>query len=259
MPGTNLLSQAIARNSSVAISLLTPTGMHHYRSRFLQECPEGFWIESIDDERQAIGEIIAKEQSCVLSFLSGQRKLIFSCPIYRHEPQFAVNEQLSCEALLLPFPKEPKEVQRRDWYRARVSDDILREMQVRIWRIPEHVDLQDEPGRTQQIDGRLRDLSATGIGLSTEISPGGATPCIVGQRVRIEVSDEHGALLVEGRARFVTDKAARFPKRLGVTFTGLDGSLSGRKVSNQIARLVAAVQRDELRRQRREMATRRAS
>jgi hypothetical protein len=41
---------------------------------------------------------------------------------------------------------------------------------------------------------------------------------------------------------------------LGATFTGLDSSINGRKLSNQIGRLVAAVQRSELRRQRREMS-----
>jgi hypothetical protein len=252
MAGANLLSQAIARNSSVAVGLVTPDGMRHHRSRFLRECADGFWIESIQDERTLIDEIIGAEQKCSLSFVAGPRKLLFACPIYLREPAFVVNPGLTCEALLLPFPTEPREIQRRERYRARLGDDMLEELRLQIWQIAEQVDLDDKPMRSQLISARPRDISATGIGL---VKSGELASCVAGQRMRIEMAGERGSVLVEGRARFVTDQSARFPRRLGVAFTGLDESIAGRKLSNQIGRLVATVERDELRRLRREMAT----
>ena len=255
MANLNLLSQAIARNSSVAVGLVTPDGMRHHRSRFLRECADGFWIESIADERVLIDEIIGAEEKCSLSFVAGPRKLLFACPIYRREAAFVVNPELTCEALLLPFPPEPREIQRRERYRARLSDEMLGDLGLQIWRIAEHVELEDKPMRSQLISARPRDISATGIGLGMEVKSGEGVASILGQRMRIEMAGERGSVLIEGRARFVTDKSARFPRRLGVAFTGLDESITGRKLSNQIGRLVAAVERDELRRLRREMAT----
>jgi c-di-GMP-binding flagellar brake protein YcgR len=245
---TKLLSDAIARNSALVLSLPSAGMLRNYKSRFLSEEPDGFWIESASGEKPLIGELLATRQPVGVAFRCGPNKVLFTVPIQRLDVDHAVNAEMRVEALLLAMPEEVKTIQRRTHYRVRVWPDS--DLTARMWRIAEHVYLGDRPLATQEVKAELRDISLGGLGVTLRPRDGSQPKITAGQRLRIELKCGEMTLLLDGHVRNPTGEAAE-GIRTGIAFKPLDNQLEGRQKLAQLARIVGDLQREEVRRVRR--------
>jgi c-di-GMP-binding flagellar brake protein YcgR len=248
-PEFKLLCDAIARNSALVLSLPSAGILRNYKSRFLAEDPEGFWVEAASGEKPLIDELLATGQPVGVAFRSGPNKVLFTVPIKRHDSALMVNAQTSLEAILLATPSEIKTVQRRSNYRVGITADA--EVTARMWRVPEHFYLNDRPSAAQEVKADLRDISLGGLGVILRSRDGSELNIAPGQRVRIELKYSEVTLLLDGRVRQPTSNDASDGIRTGVAFKPLDNQLEGRQKLAQLARIVSDLQRDEVRRLRR--------
>jgi c-di-GMP-binding flagellar brake protein YcgR len=244
-----LLSDAIARNSALVLSLPSAGMARNYKSRFLTEDPEGFWVEAAAGEKALIDELLASGQPVGVAFRSGPNKVLFTVPIKRHNPALVVNAQTSLEAILLGTPVEIKTVQRRSNYRVGITADS--DLTARMWRVPEHFHLNDRPQASQEVKADLRDISLGGLGVILRSRDANELKIVPGQRLRIELKYSEVTLLLDGRVRQPTPNEANDGIRTGIAFKPLDNQLEGRQKLAQLARIVSDLQRDEVKRLRR--------
>src|SRR6266481_2290640 len=115
--GVAILTDAIARNSALVLSLPSAGMLRHHKSRFLAEDAAGFWIEGIANDELLITELIATKSPVGVSFRAGPQKVSFAVPMLGRNPEFRVNEQTVLTALQLTFPANVKAIQRRSNYR----------------------------------------------------------------------------------------------------------------------------------------------
>lgn len=243
-----LLREAIARNAAVVLSLPSAGMLRHHKSRFLGQEGEGFWVESVPAERPLVDELVSAKKPVGISFKSGTKTVALTSAIHRRDPAFQVNAQMTVDAVLLPFPEHIKAIQRRHNYRVRVTEESG--VIVRIWRIPEQAHLGDRPLAAQQIETQVRDLSLGGLGV-TLVGKGAEPPKVLAEeRLRIELTYNDIAMLLEGRLRHPTQKTEGNTVRGGIQFKALDSSLEGRQKAAQLTKIVGELQRDEVRRAR---------
>src|SRR4051794_33293637 len=114
--GVSILTDAIARNSAIVLSLPSAGMLRHHKSRFLAETQTGFWIESVAEDRQLVDDLINKKAPVGISFRNGAQKVTFAVPIMERQSEFKVNAQTIVEAIQLMFPADVKAVQRRNNY-----------------------------------------------------------------------------------------------------------------------------------------------
>lgn len=248
-PEAQLLSDAIARNSALVLSLPSAGILRNYKSRFLGEAPGGFWVEAASGEKPLIKELLQTGKQVGIAFRAGPNKVLFAAPVLRHETALRVNAQTECEAILLATPTEIKSIQRRSNYRVGITAES--EVTARVWKIPEHVYLNDRPTALAELKVELRDISLGGLGVIIRARDGGDPKIVPGQRVRMEVKFSEVVLLLDGRVRQPTVKDTADGLRTGIAFKPLDNQLEGRQKLAQLARIVGDLQRDEVRRLRR--------
>jgi c-di-GMP-binding flagellar brake protein YcgR len=231
------------------LSLPSAGIVRNYKSRFLVEDPQGFWVEAAAGEKPLIDELLATGQPVGIAFRSGPNKVLFTAPIKRHDPALMVNAQTSLEAILLATPTDIKTVQRRSNYRVGITAEA--EVTARIWRIPEHFYLNDRPSAAQEVKADLRDISLGGLGVILRSRDGGELKIVPGQRLRIELKYSEVTLLLDGRTRHPSPVEVTDGIRTGIAFKPLDNQLEGRQKLAQLARIVSDLQRDEVKRLRR--------
>jgi c-di-GMP-binding flagellar brake protein YcgR len=242
------LKEAIARNAGLVFSLPSAGMLRHHKSRFLGECEEGFWVESIAAENVLIDALAASKQPAGISFKAGVNKVIFTTPIIRRQEQYQVNASTVVPAVLLKTPSEVKAIQRRNNYRVAVPKDA--EVMVRIWRIPERAVLRDRPMAAQEVKGEVRDLSLGGMGC-TIFGKDGNPPVISNEdRLRIQIKARDHELLIEGRMCYPVGKPKSDIARAGVQFKALENSIEGRQTLATLTRIVGELAREEVRRLR---------
>jgi c-di-GMP-binding flagellar brake protein YcgR len=252
MPGTEsqLLTDAIARNAALVISLPSAGILRSYKSRFLGEAPEGFWVEAPSEEKPLIEELLRTGQPAGIAFRAGPNKVLFAVPIKQYNPALQVNAETQSHALLLPIPTELKSIQRRTNYRVTVTPDA--DLAARVWKLAEHTHLNDRPLPSQELKVELRDVSLGGLGITLQGRTGGDPQVVPGQRVRVELKFGEATLLLDGRVRDATGAAdAACGIRTGIAFKPLDNQFEGRQKLAQLARVVSDLQRDEVKRVRR--------
>jgi c-di-GMP-binding flagellar brake protein YcgR len=241
-----LLRQAVARNLGAVLSLPSAGMLRHCKSRFLAELDGGILFESPGSEAALITELIVKQQPCGVSFRTGVNKVMFASPIIRAESAWRMNAQSVIDAVLLQFPTQIKSIQRRSNYRVEVPGDC--ELSIRVWRIPEHAYLKEQPMAAQEIKTSIRDLSIGGVGV--RFTGKDKQPPLVGteDRLRVLMSYQNESLIMEGRMRAPT---ARMPDNTlvtGIHFKKLENDLEGRKMLATLTRIVGELQRNEVRR-----------
>src|SRR5262245_7555084 len=129
--GTPILSDAIARNSAIVLSLPSAGMLRHHKSRFLPEEDAGFWIAGVRGDELLINELIAGQTPVGISFRAGPQKVSFAVPMLGRDPEFRMNAETTLDAIQLAIPEKVKAVQRRSNYRVRVpqAGDLV----VRVW------------------------------------------------------------------------------------------------------------------------------
>jgi c-di-GMP-binding flagellar brake protein YcgR len=245
----SILRDAIGRNAPMVLSLPSSGMLRHHKSRFLNEDPEGFWVESVAADATLVDELIHSGESCGISFRSGQTKVVFSAPALRREPVYKVNDELTVEAVLLKRPQGIKTVQRRENYRVHVPLDA-QWLSVRIWRIGNKVDLREQPMSAQEINTQIRDLSTTGLGVILSGEANQPPKFSTTDRIRIELMREGQIILMEGRICYPTEPPAQPSVRAGIQFAKLQDGIEGRQTQSQLTRIVGELQREEIRRYR---------
>ncbi len=244
-----LLSEAIARNSGLVLSLPSAGMLRHHKSRFIADDENGFWVESVRTEGPLISELIRTGQRAGVSFRSGQHKIVFASPLVRVQAEWQLSDGISVEGLLLAAPNEIKAIQRRTNYRVGVQEGA--ELTVRVWRIAERVYLGDRPMASQELATELRDISTGGLGVIFKPKNGEKPKVMPQDRLRIEIRQGEVLILVEGNSRPGIEAGDGI--RTGVAFKSLDKDLEGRQKLAQLTRIVGELQRDEVRRVRRGM------
>jgi c-di-GMP-binding flagellar brake protein YcgR len=245
----DILSVAVARNSAMVISLPSAGMLRHHRSRFLNEVEGGVWIESVPTERALIDELIVNAQPCGVSFKTGDQKISFASQLLKVDPAYQVNADTVVAALLVNRPAEVKAVQRRSNYRVKPPEDS--ELSVKLWRIPEHVRLQDKPLRAAELAVELRDLSLGGMGVTILPREGEPPKVLPDERVRILLrfgADEE--FLIEGRMRAPHSGAKADTIATGIQFQKLQEGLEGRQALASLTKLIGAMSMEEARRHR---------
>jgi c-di-GMP-binding flagellar brake protein YcgR len=240
------LKEAIARNSAAVVALPSAGMVRHYPTRFLAESADGFWIESVASEAPLVETLLAAHSPVGIAFKNGQKSVTFTTPIRAREPQYRINESTTVDALCLAFPAQLRQQQRRQAYRVALPEDG--EINLRLWRIPEHAILRDRPSGTLEVAARLSDLSVAGLRATCRPGRDGEAPKLVsGERLRILLTDGEEEILMEGRAVHVRTLAGN-QVVTGVQFKKLDKDLEGRQTLSKLTKLVGQLQREELKR-----------
>ncbi len=227
----DILSKAIARNAGAVLSLPSEGKLQHHKSRFLNETPEGVWLESIPKERALIESLIAAAQVCAISFKSSNQRVSFTSTVLKLEQDFRVNELTTLPAILIARPIEIKAVQRRNNFRVRVPGDA--NLTVRLWRIPDHFYLTDKPPRTSELVLTVRDLSVGGTGVTLLPQNGEPPTMVIGERLRVSIKEGGRAaseeLIIDGRVRFIRPGENQ-SVYAGIQFLKLQDWIEGRQV-----------------------------
>jgi c-di-GMP-binding flagellar brake protein YcgR len=240
------LTDAIARNAGIVLSLPSAGMLRHHKSRFLAEGRGGFWVEAAHHDGPLIDALAVSQQPAGISFKAGQLKVVFPATVLQRDPTYKINATTHVPAVLLTMPAEVKVIQRRNNYRVKIP--LGGELIVRTWRIAEHAYLGDRPMHAQEVTCELRDLSVSGIGVVFRGKDGEPPRVSTEDRLRIELSHGENKMLLEGRMRYPVKPLRKTDVRAGVQFQALQDDLDGRQILAQLTRIVGELQRDEVRR-----------
>ncbi len=241
-----LLHKAIARSAAMVLSLPSAGMMRHCKSRFLSEENDGFWVESIPAERVLIEELLTTQHPVGVSFKNEDTKVVFLTNLSRYMPEFRINAQTVVPALMLQFPTELKEMQRRGSYRVTVPMD--NSLSVRIWRIGPGVYLKDRPMAAQEIPTQVRDVSVGGLGVILTGKDGQPPRVASTDRLRIQLEYRDTSLLLEGQLHYAMAPNRCDVLRVGIQFKAPSNDIEGRHCLAKITRIVGELQREEVRR-----------
>lgn len=242
----DILSQAVARNAAVVLSLPSAGMLRHHKSRFLGQTAEGLWIESVRDEILLIDQLLVQKIPVGVSFKAPPTKASFAVPILRRQDKYQFNVASVVDALLLQTPDNVKALQRRNNYRVRIPEGAA--LKVRVWRIADHVPFRDRPLASQMISVKLNDLSVGGLGVALRYNPDDPRRMHPGQRLRIELAWEEIELILEGVLRLVKSDPSSDAVTGGIEFKKLENDLAGRQAMAALTRIVGEFQREEVRR-----------
>ena len=115
-----LLSDAIARNAGVVLSLPSAGMLRHHKSRFLAEVPGGFWVEASPRKAPLVDSLILSQQPAGVSFKAGALKVVFPAVLLQRDPAYRINALVEVGAVLLAMPADVQVIQRRNNYRVRI-------------------------------------------------------------------------------------------------------------------------------------------
>jgi c-di-GMP-binding flagellar brake protein YcgR len=244
-----MLTQAIDRNSAAVLSLPSAGMVRYHKTRFLRSLEQRIWLESVPTERALIESLIHDGQLVVVSFKTGARKASFSSPIYHLDYNYRFFESDGTEgplqAIEMVRPAVVKPVQRRSHYRVPVRETD--QFTIQVWRIAEHVHIEDEPQDLAYLPATVRDLSVGGVGVIFMSRP----LLVTDQRMRILL--RHGdspPMLLEGRTGPLRRLGDGRGFEVGIEFQNLQESLRGRQMLTELTRIVQGLQLRAMKRTR---------
>lgn len=224
--------------------LSLPAGgrLRHRRSRFLSNGTCGFWVHAPQGEESLLDELIRSGQPVGVSFTSSNYKVMFAMPFEQRELK-RIDLTRRVPALRMSFPPEPATIHRRTRQAARVP--ATADVRVRIWQIGERTPLSIPPRPQQEVACELRDISTGGLGLTFHGLGGHPPRLSTDDRLRVELSHPGGMLLVEGRVRHLSLPSGSNSARGGIEFAPTGAGQNGGRPLEQLARIVADLQRQE--------------
>lgn len=260
-PNLTMLRQAILRNAAAVLSLPSAGMLRHHKTRFLGDCPnalgdgtDGLWIEAPVGDVPLLNELMDRQDPVGIAFKGGPTSVVFTAPIRRRLEAFNLNaasEQCTVPALLVEFPKIFKSLQRRAAYRVALPLD--NPIALRAWRIAEHAVLRDRPMAAAEVHVRTRDLSVMGVGFTCPSKDQAPPRLTLGERMRVQLKCGDEEVLVEARVihqRLVGENVLA----AGANFKKLEKDFEGRQVLSKLTAIVGRLQREEIQRQRGELA-----
>jgi c-di-GMP-binding flagellar brake protein YcgR len=234
-----LLHEAISKRIPVVISLPVGSAFRHFKTRFVSEANGTFLVESFEAEPALLEKVTAEGAQVGVAFRDCGNKVIFTSSL---APR---NGSQPVDALAIAFPREVHVIQRRTSYRVSVAEDS--QVEVRVWKIPDHAILRDRPSAAFEIGAMLTDLSVGGMGLSLETT--GEPPLHVDQRLRVLLHYGEDEALLDARVRHAHDMPDKTQK-VGAQFKKLENDLEGRQTQSKLSAIVAHLQRQEILRAR---------
>lgn len=245
------LSDAIERNTSTVLSIPSAGLVRHFKSRFVGADADGVWIELPADARQLVEEQMQRRMPLAVSFIPRNRRLTFVTDILRIDDHHKINAETSLPAVRLAHPKELRGVQRRSNYRVAVTPQS--DLKVRVWIIGEQDEIEIAPIPVRELKVEVSDLSVGGVGVRLLPLPTVDRRIVIDQRLRIELTPGTGeSLLLEGRVRAL--RKGEDPSCMGIAFKKMDDTMDCRRALATLTRIVGELQRDEVRRVRRNCA-----
>jgi c-di-GMP-binding flagellar brake protein YcgR len=242
------LSDAIARNSAIVVSLPSAGMFRHIKSRLLASDPGGIWVEAVLSERLLIEELISTKKPVGITFKHGGQRVAFATSALSLDPEYQINASTCLPALLVVNPAKIKTVQRRMHYRIRTYDGCG--LSAQIWRISATARLGDRPVKAQQLNVNLRDISVGGIGVVFTGEEGKPPKVSTEDRLRIELRYGEEVVLVEGRMRAPFGPQPDNALSVGICFKEMEKDIEGRRMLTQLTRITGELQREEMRRTR---------
>ena len=237
------LDEAVARGSAAVISLPSDGMFRNYRTRFLGMSPEGLWVDNVPSETLLITQLLRTSEPCPVTFKSSGKPVQFKARVIKDDPTHVVHGGLKVSALLLERPSQVAPVQQRESYRVKIAEP--KDWKIQAWRLSETADLDVEPGPNTQLDLSIVDLSVTGMGALNRMQPG-QPPLTPHQRLRLILSWQGDATLIEGKAMSVRPTDGGKSAIVGVRFEGLQSALNGRRIDAKLTRIVGQLSRAEL-------------
>lgn len=252
-PTGNLLTDAIARNSGLVLSLPSVGDLRHYKSRFLGAEDQVFLVQSVPGELPLIQSLIAAGKPCGIAFKDGPRRAICAARAMEIRPDYRINAETTAPALALAYPGEIKSLQRRTHYRVPVGAEC--DVHLRVWRMPPRASLYESPTPSAELGVRLRDISIGGVGVCLTARDGSAPLVCEEDRLRILLTMENLEVVIEGRMRTPKGPQPVPAIATGIIFKETLNDIESRRAMAAITRIVGDLQRQELRRARLGMMT----
>ena len=242
------LREAIARGAGIVLSLPTPAGLRHFKSRFLADAGDGFWVKSVPADPALLQQLITDARPAGVAFRHAEAKIVLAAEIQHLKPDYELAGDGLVEALLLRIPSAIKTIHRRGSFRVPVPPNS--ELVVRVWVMSETATLRDKPAASRELKCEPRDLSAAGIGLTVIGRDGKPAAVTAGDRVRVELSLGDVTAVLEGRVRHPEKPAKAALVRIGVQFKALGESKDDRHAITQLGRIVSGLERENIRRRK---------
>ncbi len=231
----DLLREAISKRAGAVLSLPAAGALSHFKTRFLEDGEGTFVIEAVQAEPALLEKVIAENMNVGIAFRSGPNKVIFTSMIERKD----------ATGIVVKYPSQVHVIQRRAAYRVSVENDS--QVDVRVWKIPDHAILRDRPSAALEVGAKLVDLSVGGLGLNMQTT--GEPPLHVEQRLRVLLHFGVDEALLDGRVKHVHEQADK-TQRIGAQFKKLENDLEGRQTLTKLSAIVAHLQRQEILRAR---------
>jgi len=235
----DLLREAISKRIAAVISLPVGSAFRHFKSRFLADGSDVFLMQAIPAEAALVEKTLADDANVGIAFRDGPNKVIFTSRLR------ARTTTDPADVLPVKYPREVHVIQRRTSYRVSVADDS--QVEVRVWRIPDHAILRDRPSAAFEIGAKLMDLSVGGLGLNLETT--GEPVLGVDQRLRVLLHFGDEEALLDARVRHAHDLPDK-AQHVGAQFKKLENDLEGRQTQSKLSAIVAHLQRQEILRAR---------
>jgi len=244
-----VLRDAVARNTAAVLSLKNGHAWSVHKSRLLGASAT---LDAIVVEYPAptspssAPPEVAPGESCSVAFRRGHKKCIFTSRIIGRRA-YALNQQVTVDALVLSWPETLQGLQRRAYYRAPVPRH--RTVIVECWQGGARNRSKAGTVVWPSYHGRLVDLSAGGmrVALSGGRDPGFHVGDLLGIQFQPDSSME--PLVLDAILRH---SQPRKPDavHLGLQFVGLEMTVEGRRLLTHILRVVSEYPRYELRHSR---------
>ena len=235
----DLLREAIEKKAAAVISLPVGNSFRHFKTRFLSDGAEVFQVQAIAAESALLEKVTADGAHVGVAFRAGGAKVIFTSVLG------AGGAGKSADVLAIKYPREVHVIQRRSSYRVSVAADS--QVEVRVWKIPDHAILRDRPSAAFEIGAKLTDLSVGGLGLSLETT--GEPILAVDQRLRVLLHFGEEEALLDARVRHTHERTDK-SQQVGAQFKKLENDLEGRQTQSKLSAIVAHLQRQEILRAR---------
>jgi len=243
----DLLTDAAARNLPAVLTVKVGQSWATFKSRLLGSHPGERYLAVEDPEHDrdpASADAVQLGQNIGVAFRRGSSKYICST-VVDGRAHYRLNERVTMPCLRLRWPGKLQQLQRRAFYRADVPLD--HEIPVRFWdgglARPHEAGKPASPLHT----GRLMDISCGGVRVESDQDPRLKDDQNVG--LSFALRPREAPIVLEAVHRHTSRPE---PHRYchGFQFVGLEMSVEGRSILNQISRFVSELQRVSLRRRK---------
>lgn len=240
------LDEAAARNVAIVMSLRDSGSWAVRKSRFLGLTPQrdSLIVEyptASDPESRELN--VGVGENVGVAFRRGHKKCVFTSVVLARN-SYALNDQASVECLVLSWPEQVQELQRRAYYRVAVPRH--KTVEVEVWAGGAAYRKKAGTRSWPSFFGRLADISAGGARM---LFPKTQDP-------QMQIQDAAGIQFQpeSNGPVFVLDSIIRYVGEtpdgsvsVGLQFVGLEASFEGRRVLQQLLRVINQYQRCELR------------